>query len=318
MDLKIINNANVYEENAILVSNIKNQGVQKENEKDIVNLKTENTLSFTEYSTELTDNAIVTYAASSSSSVYATSLSLSVSEGRRLQLALANMGFYNAGYDGNANSAATIRALKNFELVFNGNATGSLTNSLISQVYACNDAYMECLNSNGMTKITDELDLTNTHKKNAALTWTFLKEGMGLTRAQAAGIMGNIFAESAFSCANAQDSYGYSGEDNYSYSFSATDGVGYGLIQWTYSTRKQGLKDMATAMGRPVSNLGVQLAFLRKELTSASFASAWSSIKSASTYSQSSDTFMEKVCNPKVLNTQERRNYSLTFYNNLA
>ena len=75
---------------------------------------------------------------------------------------------------------------------------------------------------------------------------------------------------------------------------------------------------MATAMGRPVSNLGVQLAFLRKELTSASFTSAWSSIKSASTYSQSSDTFMKKVCNPAVLNTQERRNYSLTFYNNLA
>lgn len=46
--------------------------------------------------------------------------------------------------------------------------------------------------------------------------------------------------ESNFSSTNAQNSYGYLGDDDTDYIkiYSATDSAGWGLIQWTYHTRK--------------------------------------------------------------------------------
>lgn len=66
-----------------------------------------------------------------------------------------------------------------------------------------------------------------------------------------AGIMGNIYAESAFNPMNLQNSYekklGYSdvtytaAVDNKKYSNFVKDKAGYGLCQWTFWSRKEKL-----------------------------------------------------------------------------
>lgn len=168
-----------------------------------------------------------------------------------------------------------------------------------------------------MTYLVTELDMTLTHKKNAALTWVFLQEGMGLNKTQAAAAMGNIFAESAFSCANAQNTSGYPGDDNYSYVYDTTDGVGYGLMQWTHSSRKTGLNNMATSMSRSVSNLGVQLAYLRAE-AEGTYRNGWNLFKQATSLNQASDIFVDRMLQPASPDYQARRSYSLMFYNNLS
>ena len=92
----------------------------------------------------------------------------------------------------------------------------------------------------------------------------------------AAGIMGNLYAESAFNPRNLQNSYekkiGLTDEeytaavDAGTYTNFAKDCAGYGLAQWTYHTRKQGLLSKAKAAGKSVGDLNIQLSFLWEEL----------------------------------------------------
>lgn len=42
---------------------------------------------------------------------------------------------------------------------------------------------------------------------------------------------------------------------------------GYGIVQWTFPSRKQGLRDMAKAQGKKGGDLGVQLDYLWLELS---------------------------------------------------
>lgn len=315
MDLRITNATAMYASNATMATNKNNQ--TKINEIESVKLTNSNTTVLPQYSEELEEDAVVTYGASTYATTSVASTSSTTPTGLELQQQLANMGFYNGAYDGSTTSSSFVTALKNFERVFCGTSTGKLTTSLKSKIKEYNDAYTTCLNSKGMSTVASKLSLSSTHKKNAALTWVFLQKGMGLTKAQAAGVMGNIFAESAFSCVNAQDS-SYPGEDNYSYSFKSNDSVGYGLLQWTYSTRKQGLQNMATTMGRPVSNLVVQLAHFRDEMINGEFKSAWNSMKKAGSYSEASDIFLSKIEKPKTFNYAVRRDYSLVFFSNLS
>lgn len=76
----------------------------------------------------------------------------------------------------------------------------------------------------------------------------------------AAAILGNIQKESQFSPTNAQESFGYPGTEDPEYiaSYNAQDGVGWGIIQWTYHTRKQGLQDYANEKGTSVGDLDTQ------------------------------------------------------------
>ena len=109
--------------------------------------------------------------------------------------------------------------------------------------------------------------------------WNYFK-GKGFTNAGAAAMMGNIQAESAFSSNNLQDSYerslGYNDAsyttavDNGSYSKSkfVYDAAGYGLCQWTYWSRKQGLYEFVKNRGVSISNLEAQLDYTYSELSS--------------------------------------------------
>lgn len=99
----------------------------------------------------------------------------------------------------------------------------------------------------------------------------------GLTDAGAAGLMGNLYAESGLNPKNLQNSYekslGYTDEtytkavDNGSYQNFVRDKAGYGICQWTYWSRKQALLAFCKATGASIGNLDMQLGFLMKELS---------------------------------------------------
>lgn len=98
--------------------------------------------------------------------------------------------------------------------------------------------------------------------------WNCLIEDFDLTPMYAAAIMGNIQQESLFSPTNAQESYGYIDMENPEYiaMYNANDGVGWGLIQWTYHSRKSGLLDYANRRGTSVGDMDTQLEYLKYEL----------------------------------------------------
>ena len=105
--------------------------------------------------------------------------------------------------------------------------------------------------------------------------WNYLLEITGNAYA-AAGLMGNLYAESGLVPTNLQDaceaSLGYK-DGTYTeavdfgiYSDFATDWAGYGLAQWTWQDRKQNLLEFAQDAGLSVGSLDLQLRFLAWEL----------------------------------------------------
>ena len=110
---------------------------------------------------------------------------------------------------------------------------------------------------------------------NEKIIWDFLKN-QGFTDAGAAGLMGNLYAESGLSPINLQNSYNtklkYSDTaytaavDNGKYTNFVKDSAGYGLAQWTYWSRKQNLLNYAKSTGKSIGDLNMQLEFLMQEL----------------------------------------------------
>ena len=82
------------------------------------------------------------------------------------------------------------------------------------------------------------------------IIWDFLKK-QGLNDYGTAGLMGNLYAESALNSNNLQNTYSkkfnlsdeeYTQQvDNGKYTNFVKDSAGYGLAQWTFWSRKQNL-----------------------------------------------------------------------------
>ena len=107
------------------------------------------------------------------------------------------------------------------------------------------------------------------------MIWNFLYENLGNAYG-AAGMMGNLYAESGLRSNNLQNSYerslGMSDEvytaavDDGSYTNFVYDAAGYGLAQWTFWSRKQALLNFAQARGKSIGDLEMQLDYLWQEL----------------------------------------------------
>ena len=133
--------------------------------------------------------------------------------------------------------------------------------------------------------------------------WDFLK-GKGLNGFAVAGIMGNLYAESALRSDNLQNTGNNEWnltDAEYTAQIDAgerdfEDGQGYGLAQWTYPTRKAALLAFAKAANKSICDLKMQLDFLWKELQG--YSSVMSVLKSATSVREASDIFMVKFENP--------------------
>lgn len=140
-----------------------------------------------------------------------------------------------------------------------------------------------------------------------------------------AGLMGNLYAESALSPINLQGTYekklGYTDSsytaavDNGSYTNFVHDSAGYGLAQWTYWSRKEKLLNFAKERKVSIGDLNMQLAFLIQELQA--YSSVWKVIISATSVKAASDkvlTGYEKPANQGSSVKTKRANYGQKYY----
>lgn len=102
---------------------------------------------------------------------------------------------------------------------------------------------------------------------NPEKTWNYLI-GKGFTAIQAAGAMGNLQHEGRFE--PRQVEIAYSDPPHLSDTVPPNIGPqgqpGYGIVQWTSPSRKQGLIDFSAANGLPVNDLALQLDYMWSEL----------------------------------------------------
>ena len=164
---------------------------------------------------------------------------------------------------------------------------------------------------------------------NEQKIWNYLI-GKGLNQFGAAGLMGNLKAESGCSPINLQNSYekklGFtdktytSAVDNGSYTNFVKDSAGYGLAQWTYWSRKQNLLNFAKKKGTSIGDLEMQLDFLYQELSSG-YKAVLNTLKSATSVAEASNVVLmqfERPANQSTSVQQTRASYGTTFYNQFA
>ncbi len=164
---------------------------------------------------------------------------------------------------------------------------------------------------------------------NEQIVWEYLI-AQGMTEAGAAGCLGNIFAESGISPTNLQNTYNTSlgmTDDEYTaavdagtYANFSSDSAGYGLVQWTYSTRKAGLLSYVKSAGTSIGDLTSQLGYLMIELK-VSYATLLATLKSSDSYDTCARDFMtdfERPADQSETAQAKRVAYAKTYYDKYA
>lgn len=159
--------------------------------------------------------------------------------------------------------------------------------------------------------------------------WNFLMEKIR-NACGVAGLMGNLYAESALNPKNLQNSYekklGYTDDsytaavDNGTYGNFVRDSAGYGIAQWTYWSRKQNMLDFARAAGKSIGDLETQLNFLFQEL-SGSYKGVLDTIKTAASVKGASDCVLlnyERPADQGDAVRKKRAAYGQTYYDKFA
>lgn len=98
--------------------------------------------------------------------------------------------------------------------------------------------------------------------------WNYLTNNEGLSDIHTAAIMGNFMIESYLSplCLQGVNTEANRHSPAYVYEYNTHDGKGWGLAQWTYWSRKQGLLDLANSERTSVGDMVTQLKYLFYEL----------------------------------------------------
>lgn len=139
------------------------------------------------------------------------------------------------------------------------------------------------------------------------LIWDFLLDKIGNPYG-AAGLMGNLYSESALRSTNLQQKYekllGHTDEsytlavDLGLYKNFVSDRAGYGLAQWTTAGRKTNLLAFANDRGSSIADLDMQLEFLYHELEQ-SFPGVLAKLKNATSVREASDCVLTQFEMPK-------------------
>ena len=132
--------------------------------------------------------------------------------------------------------------------------------------------------------------------------WDFFYDKLG-NYFGVAGLMGNLYAESALRSNNLQNTYekklGYADAvytaavDNGTYTNFVKDSAGYGLAQWTYWSRKEALLKYAQSKKKSIGDFDMQLEFLWKEL-SESYKGVVTDLKNAKSVLEASNSVLTK------------------------
>ncbi len=148
---------------------------------------------------------------------------------------------------------------------------------------------------------------------------------VGFSKEGAAGLMGNLQAESGLNPHNLQNTFekklGMTDDqytaavDSGSYDNFVRDGAGYGLAQWTFWTRKQNLLAVARSNNVSIGDINMQLAFLVTELSA--YGELWNILQTTADIDKASDWVLKQFEKPKVMDdavVQKRRQYSREIY----
>lgn len=144
----------------------------------------------------------------------------------------------------------------------------------------------------------------------------------GMSAAGACAMIGNAWAESGLRADNAQDGMGVSDAEyvrrfNSTPELCYTDGIGFGLFQWTYHQRKRNLVAFARAWGAGVENEEMQVQFALEELRS-----EYSALFRFLCTTNDIDTAADRICaefeRPAVNNFSTRREFARAAYARLA
>lgn len=158
--------------------------------------------------------------------------------------------------------------------------------------------------------------------------WDKLKS-FGLNDFASAGIMGNLFAESGLIAENLQNSGNKklnltdeqytAAVDSGTYQDFVHDGMGYGLAQWTYWSRKQGLLNYAKAAGTSIGDTAMQMNFFWSEIQG--YRSVMSELKDAESVRAASDAMLlgyEKPADQSEAVRKKRALYGQAYYDKYA
>lgn len=160
--------------------------------------------------------------------------------------------------------------------------------------------------------------------------WITLQAAIGNAYGTA-GLMGNLYAESALKPGNLQNTgnkaLGMTDEQfvaavdsgEYSADKFIHDGYGMGLAQWTYYTRKQALLNFVKAAGKSIGDLETQLAFLLQEIKG--YTSVWNTLTTATSVREASDVVLmkyERPANQSESAQVKRAGYGQQFYDKYA
>ena len=159
--------------------------------------------------------------------------------------------------------------------------------------------------------------------------WTRLNAVIGNDYGTA-GLMGNLYAESALRSTNLQqtaekrlqmsdEEYTASVDDG-TYKDFSKDSAGYGLAQWTYSTRKKALLERARRWGKSIGDEDMQVDFIIEELAT-NYPSVLKALQTAQTVREASDAVLTKYEQPKDQSEavkQKRAAYGQKYYDKFA
>lgn len=173
---------------------------------------------------------------------------------------------------------------------------------------------------------TPAIDVTDPEKT----IWNTLQAAIGNAYGTA-GLMGNLYAESALKPGNLQNTgnkaLGMTDEQfvaavdsgEYSADTFIHDGYGMGLAQWTYYTRKQALLNFVKAAGKSIGDLETQLAFLLQEIKG--YTSVWNTLTSTTSVREASNVVLKKYERPANQSESvqvKRAGYGQQYYDKYA
>jgi len=144
----------------------------------------------------------------------------------------------------------------------------------------------------------------------------------GMSPESACAMMGNMQAESAMRADNVQNGMGYADAD-YTAAVDAgaidfvSDQRGYGLCQWTYSTRKQNLLNFARGRGVSIGDEDMQVDFCIEELQT-EYASLWAWLRTNKGVAEAAGRICREYERPAVNNVDVRAAAANQFYMTLS
>lgn len=154
--------------------------------------------------------------------------------------------------------------------------------------------------------MVNNINKVDTSAADAKYMWNYFKS-QGLNDYGVAGLMGNLYAESALRSCNLQNSYERSlnmtdaeytvAVDTGEYDNFVHDSAGYGLAQWTYWSLKRDMLDYFTKRNKSIGDLDTQMEFLVHQL-STGYKAVWNTLKIATSVLEASNAVLLKFERP--------------------